>query len=192
MFKRIFFMLSLLVFVICGQTGYAYGTNVALNDTITADGFEKSFNAVDAGDLSYVKLSKVEQTKAEEPGEISWFYCYGNENFQTANGMYSPYIILGIDKSNRIRLLSVYVNSQEDMEASWKLLMTEMRIALATLGEDKQEDGSNATFAMLDALKTGMGTYWNFKNNRRFILTRNFISAETHQGVMLSVQAEEQ
>ena len=61
MFKRIFFMLSLLVFVICGQTGYAYGTNVALNDTITADGFEKSFNAVDAGDLSYVKLSKVEQ-----------------------------------------------------------------------------------------------------------------------------------
>ena len=182
MFKRIFFMLSLLVFVICGQTGYAYGTNVALNDTITAD----------AGDLSYVKLSKVEQTKAEEPGEISWFYCYGNEKFQTANGIYSPYIILGIDKSNRIRLLSVYVDSQEDMEASWKLLMTEMRIALATLGEDKQEDGSNATFAMLDALKTGMGTYWNFKNNRRFILTRNFISAETHQGVMLSVQAEEQ
>ena len=67
--------------------------------------------------------------------------------------MYSPYIILGIDKSNRIRLLSVYVDSQEDIEASWKLLMAEMRIALATLGEDKQEDGSNATFAMLDALK---------------------------------------
>ena len=89
MFKRIFFMLSLLVFVICGQAGYAYGMNVDLNDTITADGFEKSFNAVDAGDVSYVKLSKVGQTKAEEPGEISWFYCYGNENFQTANGMYS-------------------------------------------------------------------------------------------------------